>query len=143
MSLPALPDGIPVFLFLLLVSELFTLSLPLSVFLALLTGHSQRASEAMSGPSASFSVNGLLAYLSVVNLPLTLPALHPFLLLPLVTLFKKLCFALRLRILMSFRLLRFFNFILKYHLFSTLCSPRQTHVERRYLFLFSVGSLLS
>lgn len=79
MSLPALPDGIPVFLFLLLVSELFTLSfaLSLSLFLALLTGHSHRANEAMSGPSASFSVNGLLAYLSVVNLPLTLPALHP------------------------------------------------------------------
>lgn len=75
MSLPALPDGIPVFLFLLLVSELFTLSFAVS--LALLTGHSHRANEAMSGPSASFSVNGLLAYLSVVNLPLTLPALHP------------------------------------------------------------------
>lgn len=126
MSLPALPDGIPVFLFPLLVSELFCPTTP-ACLLALLTGHRQRVNEAMSlSLSLSLwprvreflSVNGLLAYLSLVNLPLSLSnPLPPHSTFSLVTLFKKLCFALRLRILMSFRLLRFFNFILKYHRF--------------------------
>lgn len=148
MSLPALPDGIPVFLFLLLVSELFTLSLSLALSRSF--NWSQSASEwGNVWPLREFLCQWLVSLLvcrELASYPLlhstSLPLSAVFLL-PLVTLFKKLCFALRLRILMSFRLLRFFNFILKYHLFSTLCSPRQTHVERRYLFLFSVGSLLS
>lgn len=133
MSLPALPDGIPVFLFPLLVSELFCLpplSLAHTCLLALLTGRSRQvvAGNDSLGPFASFSVNGLLAYLSVMNLrPPSAPLpLSPMPLASLVTLFKKLCFALRLRILMSFRLLRFFNFILKYHLFFFLSHCKRT-----------------
>lgn len=59
MSLPALPDGIPVFLFPLLVSELFCPPTP-ACLLALLTGHRQRVNEAMS-LSLSLSRFGLVS----------------------------------------------------------------------------------